>query len=661
MKKRPAIRDWPAFDPTDAEIAQYFGPNSNVGLLTSNGLTDVDLDVPEAIKLAPQILLDTRWRHGRAGALSSHYFYMSPGCTTRKFADPIDGTMLVELRADGCQTLVPPSVHPSGEQVVQEREGEPSCVPCDELSEGVRCLAAATILTRYYPSRGNRHHWTNALIGALLRGGWSEQDIIHFINAICLAANDEEWLQREGNIATTIRRLNGGEPASGAPSLAAVMPEQAVWTAFAWLKFEWAEQRSNFVSVGSSYEDAPVERDASLEFPEGAFRGSFERFRTFLRPITGASPAHAFAAWWAVLGSCIGRNRWGTWSGRVLPVVYATLIGPTGDHKSSAMDNAAELLPESLLRIDGATSDAGMFDALHDAHGGPALFHFDELGFLLKMSSLSGSTLDAMFNRLWGAPRYLDRNLSGRGREGAGRRRISEPFACLLAGTHPETFWRTIGDPTLAIAGGFVNRLAFFYVENGRSLPRTESPDEALALDLREHLEKLTRMESEVVELSTAAEPTWISFSSSHDARLRDLPVDEAACVKRVRDHVARLALTYAVDAGRTVVEPDDLLPAIEVGGFLTESYRRLLLARQPDWGPVRTSQLEKNVRRLLEKRPKTWHSVRDLQRAWPNAVAPAAKELRAVIDAMDDVERDRPAGSRSNHYRLLVRHPTDK
>jgi hypothetical protein len=203
--------------------------------------------------------------------------------------------------------------------------------------------------------------------------------------------------------------------------------------------------------------------------------------------------------------------------------------------------------------------------------------------------------------------------------------------------------------------------LAFFCVENGRSLPRTKSPDEALALDLREHLEKLTRMESEVVELSTAAEPTWISFSSSHDARLRDLPVDEAACIKRVRDHVARLALTYAVDAGRTVVEPDDLLPAIEVGGFLTESYRRLLLARQPDWGPVRTSQLEKNVRRLLEKRPKTWHSVRDLQRAWPNAVAPAAKELRAVIDAMDDVERDRPAGSRSNHYRLLVRHPTDK
>jgi hypothetical protein len=229
-----------------------------------------------------------------------------------------------------------------------------------------------------------------------------------------------------------------------------------------------------------------------------------------------------------------------------------------------------------------------------------------------------------------------------------------------LAGTHPETFWRTIGDPTLAIAGGFVNRLAFFYVENGRSLPRTESPDEALALDLREHLEKLTRMESEVVELSTAAEPTWISFSSSHDARLRDLPVDEAACVKRVRDHVARLALTYAVDAGRTVVKPDDLLPAIEVGGFLTESYRRLLLARQPDWGPVRTSQLEKNIRRLLAKRPKTWHSVRDFQRGWPNAVVPAAKELRSVVEAMDDVDRDKPAGSRSNHYRL-VRHPTDK
>ncbi len=206
-------------------------------------------------------------------APSSHYLFVSPGCTTRKFADSIDGTMLVELRADGCQTLVPPSVHPSGERVVQEREGVPSHAPADDLSERVRRLAAAALLARHYPAKGSRHHATNALAGMLIRGGWGEEAVRHFISAVARAASDEEWEERFRNVATTAKRVTENFPSTGAPGLAKLMPREVVETAGEWLGFKWnpnqfegrGEQRSvgelpnrtlEFISLGDLLEES---------------------------------------------------------------------------------------------------------------------------------------------------------------------------------------------------------------------------------------------------------------------------------------------------------------------------------------------------------------------------------------------------------------------
>ena len=239
MSKKPSMRDWPSFKLTDETEARCFGPKANVGLITGEALVDVDLDVPQAIKLAPDFLPDTSWLHGRKSAPGSHYIYRAPGCTTRKFPDPIDGTMLVELRAEGCQTLVPPSVHPSGEPLVQEREGVPSRIPSDQLSAQVSRLAAATLLALHYPRKGSRHNATNALTGMLIRGGWAEEDVLHFITSVARAASDEEWQARARNVATTAKRIAERSPSTGAPTLAGLMPPEVVRTVGLWLGFEW--------------------------------------------------------------------------------------------------------------------------------------------------------------------------------------------------------------------------------------------------------------------------------------------------------------------------------------------------------------------------------------------------------------------------------------
>jgi hypothetical protein len=398
-----------------------------------------------------------------------------------------------------------------------------------------------------------------------------------------------------------------------------------------------------------------TEGHSALELPSIALRGSFRAFHDHLRPITGASPAHVFASWWAVLGVCIGRARWGTWSGRVVPLVYTLACGGTGDHKSTAMDTAISLLPEGVRPLSGCTSDAGLFDAFEASEGRPVLLHFDELGFLLRMAALSGSTLNPMLNRLWNAPPYLDRNLSKRNKDG-GARRLDKPFACILGGIQPESFWLSIGDDRLAIASGFVNRFAVFASNAATSLPRTAPPDERAAEELRRYLVSLTRLPDTCVSLAPDAESLWDDFAQDHDARLRDMAMLSASVTKRVRDHVARLALVYATDDGRSQVSTSDLTAAIEVGAYLERSYRRLLEGRQADRGPARTSDLESIARRLLVKRPGAWQSARDLILGWPNTSRPSSRELRSVLQAMDGVEIQPAGGHGKERYRLARR-----
>ena len=57
---------------------------------------------------------------------------------------------------------------------------------------------------------------------------------------------------------------------------------------------------------------------------------------------------------------------------------------------------------------------------------------------------------------------------------------MSEPFVALMGGTHPDSFWYLVGDDALAISSGFLNRVAPFLVEKGRSLPVTQKPDEEI-------------------------------------------------------------------------------------------------------------------------------------------------------------------------------------
>jgi hypothetical protein len=145
-----------------------FGPGEfsldcNVGVILgprSGELVDVDLDCLEALALADIYLPEARAVFGRASKPRAHRLYIAPGAVYEGFADPLDGSTLLELRAAGAeapdgrrgqhQTVFPPSLHPSGELIAWDGDTiAPAGAVAAVLRRATAWLAAGCLVMRY--------------------------------------------------------------------------------------------------------------------------------------------------------------------------------------------------------------------------------------------------------------------------------------------------------------------------------------------------------------------------------------------------------------------------------------------------------------------------------------------------------------------------------
>jgi hypothetical protein len=241
--KNPNRKGWQKERWAIDDLPRCFNNGQNIGLLLgepSSGLVDVDLDSPEARSIAESVLPVTSMISGRAGSPFSHRWYIcNPLILTTKFLDPSfaktdNRAMLVEVRSTGGQTLVPPSIHPTGEIYQWHGELSPALVSGDVLLQSVRKLAACSLAARHW-KRGQRHHTSLALAGALIRTGWPRSSVERFIQLVATAANDEEIEDRIATVETTERRIIAGQNAIGLPSLADLIGERVVASLQKWI------------------------------------------------------------------------------------------------------------------------------------------------------------------------------------------------------------------------------------------------------------------------------------------------------------------------------------------------------------------------------------------------------------------------------------------
>ena len=303
-KKKPHLTGWPDLRLKESDLPEYFSNDCNIGIIlgeASGNLYDVDLDCPEALTLADTFLPYTDRVHGRHSAPLSHRWYVSDAVLSPdKFSDP-DGTCLLEFRANGQQTVVPPSIHESGERIRWESKGEPERIDGTELREALGNLAAATLFARHWPSKGTRNEVALALAGTLLRAGREDIEVGEFVAAVARAAGDEEWASRKATARATRKRLDKDAPATGRQRLAELLGAKIVDQACSWLGFGTA-----------LHQPFPRLRQQQVPWPEPladeAFYGLPGEIVRALAPETEADPAALLVQLLVGHGNLIGRS-----------------------------------------------------------------------------------------------------------------------------------------------------------------------------------------------------------------------------------------------------------------------------------------------------------------------------------------------------------------
>ncbi len=237
--KNPSRLGWESERWSVEDVPDAWNNGQNIGLLTgepSGWLVDVDLDCPEAAKIAGRFL-PTTLTSGRAGSPDSHWWYVSPGTEYGEWKDT-DKKKLIELRGTGRQTLVEPSTHTSGERYVWSRSGA-EIAAMDTADLRARCteLATATLIARHLPEHrdlggGGRHDYAMALAGFLLRPGRLGEDLT--LKILAAAWDAKGWANEgqrrearrdlEGIVRDTAQDLADGEPVVGGPTLEEIVP-----------------------------------------------------------------------------------------------------------------------------------------------------------------------------------------------------------------------------------------------------------------------------------------------------------------------------------------------------------------------------------------------------------------------------------------------------
>lgn len=229
--KAPAMVKWQNLRLTAGDLPKHFTKDGNIGVLNgepSGGLIDVDLDDVTALEVADALLPPTMCIFGRKSTPRSHRMYrVIDLLETVRFRDT-DGTTLVELRSTGSQTIWPPGIHPSGEKVRFDAEGDPSVVNGPRLARHIREVAVASLLARHWPAKpGSRHDVANAAAGFLCRCGWKGDRVVRVIEAAARAAGDAEAKKRGRAAKATAVAIAKGKATTGRPTLAKLIPDVA--------------------------------------------------------------------------------------------------------------------------------------------------------------------------------------------------------------------------------------------------------------------------------------------------------------------------------------------------------------------------------------------------------------------------------------------------
>jgi hypothetical protein len=592
-RKSPVLPKWQNLRIEVEDIPRYFnGRSQNIGISLgepSSGLVDVDLDVPEAVKLAGHFLPPTL-TSGRVSAPTSHRWYRAIGAKTEKWKDT-DGEMLVELRSTGCQTIVEPSIHPNGERYGWHRGGETLIeeLSPEALLRSCRELATATLFARHLPRVGGRHDYALAVTGYLLRPGrLDEERVARIMLAAWQAAgadSREAVRDLEGIVRDTARNIKGGRGVVGGPTLAETAPGVPEVLARWW---GWKRATSPEPSSLSAGSPSPAFA-LRPKLDEAAYHGLPGEMVKVMEPHTEADTVALFGNVLCTFGNAIGRGAYfRVGAGWHHLKVNVALVGETAKgRKGTSWEQPRELMhavdsywtDERVM--NGLSSGEGLIFAIRDrvtredSDGGKEVLDEGaedkrllvlepELASTLKVMRREGNTLSAVIRQAYddGRLQVMTRN---------NPMKATDAHVSIIGHITKAELLRYLTETEAA--NGFANRFLWLLVERSKLLPFGGEWHKAAKTGLVDRLRQAVTFGKGAGEITwgQSAREVW---SEVYGPLSAGKPGLFGAVVGRAEAQVVRLASTYAVMHLSTTIEEKHLMAALAIWDYAEDSAR---------------------------------------------------------------------------------------
>jgi bifunctional DNA primase/polymerase-like protein/uncharacterized protein DUF3987 len=608
--KSPGFNSWQKFTVTEADLPQHFnGQQQNIGVLlgkTSGDLVDVDLDCDIAVKLAPYFLPTTGATFGRQTRLRSHWLYVAPISSKVTFTDPVTSKRLLEILTNGQQAIFPGSTHKdTGELIQWYEEGEPAPVSATDLVQAAKCLAAATLLAEHWPHEGSRQDTALALAGGLLRAGWTEDKTMRFIEAVCVAADDEETHERIKTVCYTLRKLDDGAHVTGWPTLAKTMDERVVSSVR-----EWLDLRDDVTKEQHANKEQDGDVTAQIAWPElqpTALHGLAGDFVRLVSPHSEADPVALLSQFLAAFGNIIGRSaHFIAEADKHFTNTFLVLVGATGagrkgtsygqvkivfagldevwerDCQAGGMSSGEGLLyhvrdavtKQKQINADGKSTGVNAVEIVDHGVADKRLMVFEgEFASVLRAQGREGNTLSMIIRNLWdtGDARSLVKN--------APLRTTGAHVSIIGHITRDEL--RSCLDAVESV-NGYVNRFLWFCVKRDKFLPRGGRLSEEDFAPLKRRLRIALDSARETSEM-TLDDEAWELWDKAYIRLETGRTGLLGKVTQRASPYVRRLACLYALLDCSAIVRLEHLRAALAFWQYAEGSARYIFGGRTGD------------------------------------------------------------------------------
>lgn len=329
--------------------------------------------------------------------------------------------------------------------------------------------------------------------------------------------------------------------------------------------------------------------------PESAWTPWARLYREAVGASTEAADELHYVALLTIVGAALGRSIT-VFCGRPLhPNIYAMLIGPTGDRKSTAAELALDLLrrtaPDVLL-LNGVGSQEGLMERMAGLNAGKdsrTLLFVDEMAALLKKGrrESSGSLIE-FITELFHAPDSKVHFTRAKAIH------LVNPTLNILAASTPA--WLEAALDEEDILGGFTNRFIYATGSAKPDNPLPVAPDQSKMDRLAEWIRKISQAPPRSMVWRLDARKLWCDFYMDWRRFVTGQGERAAALLRRSDLYILKFASINAAMDETTEITPAHLAPAIDLGRFLAGCAHQTL----GDLGAPRDYRIERLIEQKL-------------------------------------------------------------